>query len=498
MKTQLIPLESHDDLISVRDRMSWAKTPRILLVWPTKSTRISLRPLDLKVLQRHAGSLGAQLGLVTRHRNIRREAQALEIPVFNSTGEAQRNPWPERDLHRKRERREPRRDLRVLRKQVRAGEGAWRSHPVVRIGAFALGVLAVLAITSLFVPRAQVLLAAETETQTVALPIQADPSVEAVFITGSIPSREMHVTVENSFEVLATGEVPVPQTKAEGLVTFRNLTEGEVSIPLGTVLTSTGLPGVRFLTMEQGEMPGGLKATVDIPVQAESAGAAGNVEAETILAIEGNLGLLVAVTNEEPASGGRDRIADAATEADLARLREDLLDDLAIQALNELDAQLVAGDQIFPDTLKVKQFLEETYEPPPGQPGRKVKLTLRVEYTASYAAGDDLTKLANTVLNASQPAGYVPTGAPLTFDTIDPGQTNSKGVTRLVIRVSRKLEKQVDAGKIIPLVQGRSLVVALAQLEDNLDLVSSPEIRLTPDWWPWLPLIPFNITVEAR
>jgi hypothetical protein len=67
MKTQLIPLESHDDLISIRDRMSWAKTPRILLVWP-KSERIPLRPLDLKVLQRHATSLGAQLGLVTRHR----------------------------------------------------------------------------------------------------------------------------------------------------------------------------------------------------------------------------------------------------------------------------------------------------------------------------------------------------------------------------------------------------------------------------------------------
>src|SRR5512147_3161918 len=104
MKTQIITLESHDDLISIRDRMSWAKTPRILLVWP-KSERIPLRPLDLKVLQRHAATLGAQLGLVTRHRNIRRESQALGIPVFISTGQAQRNPWPERNLKRKHARR---------------------------------------------------------------------------------------------------------------------------------------------------------------------------------------------------------------------------------------------------------------------------------------------------------------------------------------------------------------------------------------------------------
>ena len=66
------------------------------------------------------------------------------------------------------------------------------------------------------------------------------------------------------------------------------------------------------------------------------------------------------------------------------------------------------------------------------------------------------------------------------------------------MRVSRKLQKPVDAGKIIPLVQGRSIQVALAELEDNLDVPNAPEIRLTPDWWPWLPLIPFNITVETR
>ena len=47
MKTQIITLESHDDLISVRDKLSWAKTPRILLVWP-KYEDVTLRLLDLK------------------------------------------------------------------------------------------------------------------------------------------------------------------------------------------------------------------------------------------------------------------------------------------------------------------------------------------------------------------------------------------------------------------------------------------------------------------
>jgi len=497
MKTQLIPLESHDDLISVRDRMSWAKTPRILLVWP-KSERITLRPLDMKVLQRHAASLGAQLGLVVRHRNIRRAAQGLDIPVFNSTGEAQRRPWPERDLRAKRKRRKPRQNLRAIREQVRSEEGAWRSHSVARIGFFSLGVLAVLVMASLFIPHAQVILIPETEIQSVTLPVQANPTVKTVSITGNIPSRELQVTLENSLEKTTTGKVPVPLTKAKGVITFRNLTENEVNIPVGTVLTSTGLPGARFLTTEQGQLPGGLDETVDVPVEAESAGTAGNVEADTILAIEGDLGLLVTATNAEPTSGGRDRMSDAATKADLARLRRDLLEELEQQALAEMKMKLEPDDQIFPDTLKLKQVLEESYEPPLGQPGQTVTLNLKAEFTASYAAGEDLHVLAKDVLNASLPEGFAPASDPIDFEMLDDQKTDNRGITDWSMRVSRELEKQIDTGKIIPLVQGRSMAVATAQLEESLGLPDTPEIKLSPEWWPWMPLIPFNITVETQ
>jgi hypothetical protein len=497
MKTQLIPLESHDDLISVRDRMSWAKTPRILLVWP-KSERIPLRPLDLKVLQRHAASLGAQLGLVTRHRNIRREAQALDIPVFNSTGQAQRNPWPERNLQRKRTQRKPRQDLREIRKQVQVKEGAWRSHPITRIGFFSLGVLAVLAMASLFIPHAQIALKPETDIQSVTLPVQADPSVETVFITGSIPARELRVVVKGELEAPTSGKISIPLTRAEGVVTFRNLTEEPLSIPAGTVLTSTGLPGVRFQTIGQAELEAGLKATVDVPIEAEEAGTTGNVDAETIQAIEGTVGLQATVTNAEPTHGGRDRLTDAATEKDQANLRESLLNELKAQALQEMEGRLESNDQIFPDTLKAAQILEETYDPPLGQPGSNLKLSMRVEYTASYASGKDLTELASTVLNASLPEGFVDMRKPLKFEAADSYQTNSQGVTRWTVRVSRQLEKQVNPGQIIPLVQGRSMAVAAGQLETALKLSDTPEIRLIPKWWPWLPLIPFNITVDTR
>src|SRR4026209_751844 len=131
MKTQIITLESHDDLISVRDRLSWAKTPRILLVWP-KYEKVTLRQVDLNVLQRHASSLGAQLGLVTRARQVRADAEALGLPVFESTGQAQKVAWPKMK-RRKWSHRAPDRSLREQREQAQVKEEAWRAHPVTRI-----------------------------------------------------------------------------------------------------------------------------------------------------------------------------------------------------------------------------------------------------------------------------------------------------------------------------------------------------------------------------
>ena len=497
MKTQLIPLESHDDLISIRDRMSWAKTPRILLVWP-KSERIALRPLDLKVIQRHATSLGAQLGLVTRHRNVRREAQALGIPVFISTGQAQRKSWPDRELRRKRARRLSSQELHEKRKQTLVRSEAWRSHPVVRIGFFSVGVLAVLVMVSLFTPHARIVLTPEKDMQTATLPILADPSVDTVFITGTIPSRELRVDVKGSQEAPVTGKVPIPQNKAKGTVTFRNLTDEPVNIAAGTVLTSTGLPGYRFLTTEAGELKAGLDETVDLPVQAENPGSAGNVEAGAIQAIEGDIGLLVTATNEDPMTGGSDRMMEAPTERDLARLRENLLGQLGDQALKDMEAMLAPGDQIFADTLKVNEIIDENLDPPLGQPGKNVKLSMQIEFVASYASEKDLTQLASTVLNASLPEGFVSVRSPLDFEPLNAHLTNDQGVTRWSVRVSRQLEKKMDTGRIISLVQGRSLAAASTRLNETLSLPNPPDIYLEPEWWPWLPLIPFNISVEVK
>src|SRR5215216_534347 len=265
MKTQIITLESHDDLISVRDRMSWAKTPRILLIWP-KYEKVTLRQVDLKVLQRHASSLGAQLGLVTRARRVRDDAEALHIPVFESTGQAQRVAWPKPRRRRRFAQRPPKKGLRAQREQASTKEEAWRAQPVIRVLAFMIGVMAVLTLVALFVPRAQIRLNPVSKTQSLDLPVSAGPSVQSVFITGSIPAREKHVIVDGTQTVIVTGEAVIPQSKAKGVAEFRNLTQQTVNVPSGTVVQDA--KGIRFLSTASGEMEAGVGKTLELPVEA--------------------------------------------------------------------------------------------------------------------------------------------------------------------------------------------------------------------------------------
>ena len=499
MKTQIITLESHDDLISVRDRMSWAKTPRILLVWP-KYEKVTLRQVDLKVLQRHAAALGAQLGLVTRRRRVRVDAEALRIPVFESTGQAQRVAWP-KPRRRKWPRRAPRRELlREKRELALAGREAelWRVHPVVRVGAFLLGVGSVLLLVALFIPRAEVRLQPRTQTQSITLPIVANPSIDSVFITGSIPARETRVIVEGTETVSVTGEGVIPQSKARGLIVFRNLTQQAVAIPAGTVVRTDDEEAIRFVTTRAGEVPADVGETVELRVEALEPGLAGNAEAESIVVVEGRLGLSLAVTNPEPLTGGREVPSVQATDRDRQRAKDRLMRDLQSQARLQLAEEIGAGDVLFEDKVEVAQILSEIYDPPPGAASTRLTLSMQVEFSAQYASASDLTRLASLALNASIPPGFFAPEEVLSVQPVTEPIRNDDGNTRWTVRAERRIVQQISPAQVMQMIQGVPSQNAHARLKQSLPLAAAPEVLLSPPWWPWVPIVPFRISVVTE
>ena len=498
MKTQIITLESHDDLISVRDRMSWAKTPRILLVWP-KYEKITLRQVDLKVLQRHASSLGAQLGLVTRTRRVRADAEELKIPVFESTGQAQRVAWPKR-RRRKLTNYVIRRDLRDLRHEqlLEAEQGKWLTHPVVRVGAFILGVFSVLVLVALFIPRAQVILRPKSKIQSIVLPVTASPAVDSVFITGNIPAREKRVIVEGSQTVAVTGRGVTPQGKSHGNVIFHNLTQQSVTVSAGTVIKTKD--NIRFVTTSSSEMEAGVGKMLELPIEAVQAGLSGNVDAETINVVEGRLGLLLSITNPEATTGGRETPSVQASDADRKRAKDQLMESLESEARGQLADELTSADILFDNTFAVSQILSEIYDPPAGAAGTKLTLTMQVEFSASYASAQDLNELASLALNASLPSGFhAATGSEaLSVKPASKPTANADGSAHLTIRAERRIVQQINNSQVTQLIQGIRSQRVRTVLEKNFPLEESPQVQLSPSWWPWVPIVPFRISVVTE
>jgi hypothetical protein len=494
MKTHLIVLEPHDDLISVRDRMAWAKTPRILLIWPV-GARIGLRPIDLKILQRQAHSLGATLGLVTRDQRIHREATALGMPIFESSTAAQRDDWPSAPLPKFRARDHT--DLRRMQSEAHAGEAKWKTHMFTRIFFFALGVAAVLAIGAIFIPRAQITFSPETKEASASIPVVADPALTSVFITGGVPSREATRETAGTESIQATGQAAVPQTEASGVVTFSNQTASAVDIPAGTVVQSLSTPAVRFVTTVGAQVPAGIGESVDVPIQGLNAGASGNVDADAIQAVEGALGLQISVTNAAPTSGGTESQVPAPNAEDRERLRNLLLERLRSQVQSDMLSELPAKSLVFAATIKELDILEETYDPPAGKPGAALTLTLRVKFSAQYVSGDDLLELASLSMSATHMDDFAPLAASLTFSPLSAPLTAEDGRTSFPLNVTWKLAREIDIRQALALVQGQTPAVAESRLQSAFPF-ADPRVALRPGWWPRLPLVPFQIDVVMQ
>ena len=370
----------------------------------------------------------------------------------------------------------------------------------MRVGAFVLGVSSVLVLVALFIPRAQVSLKPVSKTQSITLPVTASPSVDSVFISGSIPAYEKRTVVEGEHTVVVTGEGVIAQSKAKGIAEFRNLTQQAVTIPRGSVVQSVDAVAIRFVTTRAGEVDAGVGKTIELPIEALEGGLAGNLDAETINALEGRLGLSLSVTNPEATTGGRELASVQASEADRRRVRGLLMKNLDKLASEKLADEIISGDMLFDKTLKVSQVLSEVYDPPAGAAGPKLTLTLQVEYSVLYASASDLTELARLAMNASLPSGFHAVSASEAV-TIKPATNLSvgeNGSARWTMNAERKIIQFVDPAQVTQLIQGYASGSAQSRLEKNLPLASSPRISLSPAWWPWVPMVPFRISVVTE
>ena len=501
MKTQIIRLELHDDFISARDKMGWNQTGRVLLVWPENS-RVLNRRLDLILLQRHSKTLGAQLALVTNDADVKYHAYNLGIPVYRTVNSAQKDHWRV-DRGRKRNPAPlqppngPPPDLAELRQAAHPGIPKLLTQPGTRLALFALAVLAFLSIAAVMVPAAKLSLTPETRTQEVILSVQARPDIDAVNYSGSIPAREVTAQVEGRASAASLGSTRVPLEYATGYVRFTNITDSPVSIPVNLIVRTLDEPSIRFSTTEGADLSAGVGISTTLPVEALEAGAAGNLEPNSLVAIEGEMGASLTATNLSATRGGTDSTLSIATKFNREQLYQRLESDLRETAVEELNQQLPAGDILFTPTITISKIIEERYDPAEYLPSDQISINLRIEYRALSAAQEDFQLLARYALDANLPEDYVAVPDSLVIDHLTNPRVGESGFASWRMRVARQVRAGVLTSRAINMTLGMPPSLAARRLFSNLPLAKEPTIEITPRWWPRLPLIPSRIVVTA-
>ncbi len=497
MKTAIINLEPHDDILSVLDRLTWVKAPRALLLWPAEGCGLEQR-LDFVLLARRARRLNLRVALVARDRRVRELAEDVGLAAFATREEALRRPWLRRRRRRGR-RPTPPRDLVALRQAIQALRPTWSRRPGVRAVAFTAAVLAVLALVAFTLPGATVVLTPQPTWQEVTLTVTAAPDYETVSLDGRVPARWIEVTVSGEASRPCSGHTQVPYRPAQVTLRFTNLTDQPVEVPQGTQVASVSDPTYRFATLRAGTVPP--LESLEIAAEALQAGAEGNRPADDLRLLDPPLGLQVTVTNPEAAHGGEDLTVPSPTLADMRALRHDLQRQLAEEAEEQLKAQAnQKGLWLLPSSLTLQEVLEARYSAEADAPAATLTLTLRIRFGALAVREEDLDTLAHQVLDARLTSEQIPLADTLQWRALRSPQIK-KGEPQTYewpMQVRRQTIPRVSLEEVTLHLAGQPPERARAWLETHLALAAQPKIVLFPRWWPRLPWFASRIQLQVK
>jgi hypothetical protein len=312
---------------------------------------------------------------------------------------------------------------------------------------------------------------------------------------GDVPAQPLNATITTKVTGTATGSRN-EEVKATGSVRFSNQTTDDITISKGTLVQTSDR--VQFVTTETKALPKSIifgitliVGQVDAPVEAVIGGPTGNVPASRI--VVSNRGAYL-VTNPTATAGGETKKipvvkAEDFTAATAKPNVDKALADAANEQKTRWSAQLSGSGVVYVGiaSLTSQGGLAEVV-------GTEVP-TFDVPVTATVqgfaVAGDQPTKTALERYRTMASPGNVLDERTAQFNAVAAVADN--GVTWR-IAASGTQSPQVDAARIRGALAGRTPAEARALLDGQGLRVT--DLRLSPTWWPRMPLLDARIAVN--
>lgn len=509
MKEQIILLEEHDDVDSIREKLGWVRADRVLLLFPSAPRQhIIQHKLDLVLIQREAARQQTQLAMVTHDPIIKEHAAELGLPCFPTVEASHKRYWKTIQTQRAIERDEQ--PIKLSQELLEVGSRLTappetltpetRRLVIAGFATFALLALGVAIV--LLLPKAQIQIAPTASQVSVTSTIVADPtSVEVDTVRNIIPARVIGVEVEAAATADSTGVTQMPSEKATGSALFTNLIPVQVTIPQGTTIRTSAAEPIRFVTLAEATLPGQIGEVVEIPIEAVEAGFQGNLPSHRIIEVEGPLAAQVAATNPDATRGGDTVEVPSISEADHTQLRAIVLQQLQQRAYAEMQADpfidLQETEFIPVESLSVVLVHSETYLGSVGQTVENTSLSMRV--TVQGVAIDE--RFARQAIY-EQVIDQIGDGYQINPDTLVFRQGEVTDVSEdrqvtFVMQGAGDVSAAVDLDEVRRLVRGKRVGQAAGILERSFALDHTPEIRVSPGFWPWMPLLVLRIDVQT-
>ncbi len=518
---ELIQIEAGEEVNSVRDRLSFIHGKRVLLVWPEEGTALT-RKLDLVLVQREAMRRAIRLAIVTHDLQVIQHAKELNISTFETIGASERGRWKRgrakvfTDRHdRPKDAPESEAVLSELkdvasRRVARPPMGALPTL-LIRVGLIATLLIILVAGVYLFVPSATVTIipAVQQIEQSVQIVINPDPRFTSIDVeNGILPATVLKIEVESSYSTPTTGVQELGSGLAVGEVVFTNSTSANITIPLGTTISTTDDPPILFRTTQSADIPANGQITLPIEALPSSAGEIGNVDANRITLVVGPLGGQVTVNNIQPTRAGIAQIERAVSQSDRDTL--ELLVDQIIQdrAYTEIQnsAQLSPDDYVLFDTLQIVEERDDWKQWSANVGELQDTLTLTKRAVVQVLVVN--TRLGQQIVFAKM-ARQVVRGRSIDPNTIQ-YRTGDVLVTRdengqildvfFTMSGSCIARAQIDPELVKSQIANQSFEDAMEHLRTRVDIAPNtvPELTFSPDWMWQMPVLPIRITLNIQ
>jgi hypothetical protein len=353
-------------------------------------------------------------------------------------------------------------------------------------------VLALAGAAAAALPSAVVVLSPAVELQTAELTFDLIPEDGPISV-GGIATRRLTTRLSGELRRATTGQVSVPSQFAGGEVVFENLTEEVQTIPIGQTVRQPGREDLFFVTQEAVVLEAVKGSQGIAAVRAASPGDVGNLPAESILAVDGPVGLAVSVSNPAPTTGGGSALRSAPTAADRRALQNDLEAELLAQA-EEQWASLPGESRLAPGTATINRVVREEYSAELALPADSHSLSMEIEVSGLAYEGSVLESAVGAIMADDLGSGRGAVPGSLRFEVRAPDGPSDRG-SQIRVAAVQQTYSEMDRSELARRLAGLPVEQASRIILTDADVSSSPAFHLRPGWFPSLPWLAVRIEV---